>query len=134
MHPAASIVFFTSLSGAGFGLLVLHGVLVPAGLLATGRWFGATIILIALALTVDGLASSTFHLLRPGRAIHAFSQWRSSWLSREAVAAVATMLAATAYLGASVLLEHSRARNAVLGSLAGVGALMSAPTPARLPR
>jgi DMSO reductase anchor subunit len=31
------------------------------------------------------LLSSTAHLGRPERAWHAFSQWRSSWLSREGV-------------------------------------------------
>jgi hypothetical protein len=41
-----------------------------------------------------GLLSSTFHLGHPERAWRAFSQWRSSWLSREGVAAVATYLPA----------------------------------------
>ena len=35
-------------------------------------------------LAVGGLLSSTFHLGHPERAIKAFSQWKSSWLSREA--------------------------------------------------
>ena len=41
----------------------------------------------ARSLTV-GLVSSTLHLSHPERAWRAFSQWRSSWLSREGVAAV----------------------------------------------
>ena len=35
-------------------------------------------------MAVGGLLSSTFHLGHPERAIKAFSQWKSSWLSREA--------------------------------------------------
>jgi hypothetical protein len=41
-----------------------------------------------------GLLSSTFHLGHPERAWRALGQWRSSWLSREGVAAVATYLPA----------------------------------------
>ncbi|PKL29993.1 MAG: hypothetical protein CVV45_19805 [Spirochaetae bacterium HGW-Spirochaetae-10] len=40
-----------------------------------------------------GLIASGFHLGRPERALRAFSQWRSSWLSREAWATVAALLA-----------------------------------------
>ena len=43
-------------------------------------------------LAIVGLLASTFHLGNPQRALKAFSQWRSSWLSREAWAAVATLL------------------------------------------
>jgi DMSO reductase anchor subunit len=38
------------------------------------------------------LLSSTLHLGHPERALKAFTQWRSSWLSREGVFAVATLL------------------------------------------
>lgn len=31
MHPAFSVIFFTTASGAGYGLLALLGVLGPAG-------------------------------------------------------------------------------------------------------
>ncbi len=44
-----------------------------------------------------GLLSSTFHLGHPERAWRAFSQWRSSWLSREGVAAIATYPVALAF-------------------------------------
>jgi DMSO reductase anchor subunit len=46
------------------------------------------------ALTALGLLSSTLHLGQPLRAWRAFSQWRSSWLSREGVLAMATLLPA----------------------------------------
>ena len=45
-------------------------------------------------LITAGLLSSTVHLGRPERAWRAFSQWRTSWLSREGVAALATYIPA----------------------------------------
>ena len=90
MHPAYSVIFFTVLSGCGYGLLAMAGVLAAFGLLPIGQGFGmAAIGLGAVAVSV-GLLSSTAHLGHPERAWRAFSQWRSSWLSREGVSAVAT--------------------------------------------
>ena len=43
-------------------------------------------------LAVAGLLASTFHLGNPKNALKAFTQWRTSWLSREAWASVATLL------------------------------------------
>jgi DMSO reductase anchor subunit len=90
MRPAWSIIFFTSLSGLGFGLaawVVLGFVDLtnPQHLLGVG---GAT-----MALIVTGLLSSTLHLGHPERAWRALSQWRSSWLSREGVLAVLALAA-----------------------------------------
>lgn len=88
MTPAPSVIVFSTLSGLGFGFLALLGLgLVPgAGWAAFFHWgFG-------YGLAVTGLVASTFHLGHPERAWRAFSQWRSSWLSREGVAAVATLL------------------------------------------
>ena len=96
MHPAPSLIFFTVASGAGLGLLALLGLAglrfegSPTGFLVVG--FG-----LAMGLTVAGLLSSTFHLGHPERAWRALSQWRSSWLSREGIAAVATLAAAALY-------------------------------------
>ncbi|HEV8678688.1 MAG TPA: DmsC/YnfH family molybdoenzyme membrane anchor subunit [Stellaceae bacterium] len=92
MHPALSIVFFTTASGAGFGLLFLIGIGVPLGLLPADPWFGFTALATAFVLCAGGLVSSAFHLGHPERAWRAFSQWRSSWLSREGVMAVMTFL------------------------------------------
>ena len=88
MHPAPSIIVFTVASGLGYGL-AFHlslGLLEPA--LASTRiaWF------IALALVSIGLLSSTLHLGNPQRAWRALTQWRSSWLSREGVMAVAAFV------------------------------------------
>jgi DMSO reductase anchor subunit len=92
VHPAFSVIFFTTASGAGYGLLALVGVLAPFGQVPADPAFGLTALALALALVSAGLLSSTAHLGRPERAWRAFSQWRSSWLSREGVLAVATYL------------------------------------------
>lgn len=99
MHPALSVIAFTTLSGAGFGLLGWLGIALlwlswrgdaPAGLHALSLWslgIGAT-------LAVIGLLSSLAHLGKPQRAWRALSQWRTSWLSREGVLAIATLAVA----------------------------------------
>ena len=88
MHPAPSIIFFTVFSGLGFGMLAFLGLGKPDVSGFTAFVFFA----IAYALAVGGLISSTFHLGNPQRALKAFSQWRTSWLSREGCLAVATLV------------------------------------------
>ncbi len=97
MHPAKSIVFFTVVSGAGYGLLVLLGVGAGGGLLAPRSAAGLTGLATALALVSLGLLSSMFHLGHPGRAWRALTQWRSSWLSSEGVASLATYVPAAGF-------------------------------------
>jgi DMSO reductase anchor subunit len=97
MHPALSIVFFTTASGAGFSLFLLLGLGGPLALLPPSTGFGFTALTLASLLAVGGLASSAFHLGRPERAWRAFSQWRSSWLSREGVFSVLTFLPAAVF-------------------------------------
>jgi len=92
MHPAYSVIFFTTASGAGYGLLFWLSLAHAFGVMAHDSWLFALGLVLALALATAGLLSSTFHLGHPERAWRAFSQWRSSWLSREGVAAVATYL------------------------------------------
>jgi sulfite dehydrogenase (quinone) subunit SoeC len=92
MHPALSIIIFTVSSGAGYGLLAFTGVFAAARLLPGERWFGVTAVTFSLAAIALGLVASTRHLGHPERAWRAFSQWRSSWLSREGVAALATFV------------------------------------------
>ena len=87
MHPAASLIAFTTLSGAGFGLLAFMGI----GLGVTRGWAGAGLFGLGFGLALTGLAASTAHLGRPERALKAFREWRSSWLSREAWLAVAAL-------------------------------------------
>ena len=87
MHPAPSLIFFTVFSGLGFGLLTFlgMGLIRPTGW-AAFLWFG-----LGYGLALAGLAASAFHLGHPERALKAFSQWRTSWLSREAVLAAAAL-------------------------------------------
>lgn len=93
MHPAPSVIAFTTFSGLGFGLLFWLGLdtTPPTGWVAFVFW------LMAYVMAVGGLLASTFHLGRPERAIKAFSQWRSSWLSREGIAAVFTLIVMALY-------------------------------------
>lgn len=90
MHPAYSVILFTTASGAGYGLLVWLSVWLMFEPIGDDRALGIVAMLLALGLITVGLLSSTFHLGRPSRAWRAFSQWRTSWLSREGVFAVAT--------------------------------------------
>ena len=90
MHPALSVIFFTTASGAGYGLLAILGVGHLFRITPDNVAFGFSAIGIALVLVTTGLLSSTFHLGHPERAWRAMSQWRSSWLSREGVLALLT--------------------------------------------
>jgi sulfite dehydrogenase (quinone) subunit SoeC len=92
MHPAYSVILFTTASGAGYGLLVWLALARLLALLPAERGFGLTAFGLAFGLITAGLLSSTAHLGRPERAWRAFSQWRTSWLSREGVLALATYI------------------------------------------
>lgn len=94
MHPAYSVILFTTASGAGYGLLALLGLVGINHGQASSLAFGLVAMVTALGLVTIGLLASTFHLGHPERAWRAFSQWRSSWLSREGVAAVITYVPA----------------------------------------
>lgn len=93
MHPAFSVILFTTTSGAGYGLLIWL-CLGYLGLVPTAPLVLPVGVVITLLLITTGLLSSTFHLGRPERAWRAFSQWRSSWLSREGVMALVTYVPA----------------------------------------
>src|SRR5687768_10678384 len=99
VQPAYSVILFTTASGAGYGLLIWLSLAALAHGPAMNWWFAAASIALALTLITGGLLASTFHLGRPERAWRAFSQWRTSWLSREGVAALVTYVPACA-LGA----------------------------------
>ncbi|MDF1668279.1 MAG: dimethyl sulfoxide reductase anchor subunit [Roseovarius sp.] len=115
MHPAPSVIVFTTLSGLGFGLLFWLGLGMPS---VTG-WSAFAFFVIAYVLAVGGLISSTFHLGHPERAMKAFTQWRTSWLSREGVVSVAALLVMAGFGAGLVFMS---ANWAVLGWL---GALLS---------
>ena len=89
MNPAFSVIFLTTLIGAGQGLfLALYTQqsyelfdLLPQQDAAFYGWGS----LLALVFTLAGLAASFFHLGRPSRAWRSAAQWRTSWLSREVI-------------------------------------------------
>jgi DMSO reductase anchor subunit len=102
MHPAFSVIFLTTLIGAGQGLFLA---------LFTGQIFsqfklipeqhdtGFYVVgsIIAVVLLVLGLFASFFHLGHPERAWRSAAKWRTSWLSREVIALPATMGVITFY-------------------------------------
>ena len=123
MHPAYSIIFFTVASGTGYGIMFLLGLGA-----ATGTAFAqgggpafAVAIVVSLLLVSAGLVSSAFHLGRPERALRAFTQWRTSWLSREACLAAATYVPAV-LVGAGWWAGEPGAEWRYLGLLLAAGA------------
>ena len=86
MHPALSVIFFTTVSGAGYGLLFLLGFILAADPHLYSRVDTLAMLATGSIFAVAGLISSLLHLGQPQRAWRALSQWRSSWLSREGVA------------------------------------------------
>ena len=123
MNPAPSIVFFTTASGAGYGLLFWLGLLRALGYVPASPAFGLMALVLALALITAGLLSSLKHLGRPERAWRALSQWRSSWLSREGVAAIATYVPAGLF--GLALLNGNHTLALVAGLLAAAGAAIT---------
>lgn len=101
MNPAPSIIAFTTLSGLGFGLLFWLGVdnSAPTG------WVGFAFFAIAYALAVGGLLTSAWHLGRKERAIKAFRQWKTSWLSREAWMSVSALVVGGIYAAILIFLH-----------------------------
>lgn len=96
MHPAFSVIFLTTLIGAGQGLFLA---LFTAQSYAAfnllpqpdSHAFYAQGSLIALIFLVLGLVASFFHLGHPERAWRSAAKWRTSWLSREVIVLPAFM-------------------------------------------
>jgi sulfite dehydrogenase (quinone) subunit SoeC len=121
MKPSLSIIFFTVSSGAGLGLLAL---LALADLADTRALPSAALlqgIAVALALVAGGLASSALHLAKPVNAWRAFSRFRTSWLSREAVFAACLFPVAFVY---GVLTWNDE--KGLLSALVAIGAALLA--------
>ncbi|WP_342068720.1 dimethyl sulfoxide reductase anchor subunit family protein [Yoonia algicola] len=121
MHPAASVIIFNTFSGLGFGLLFWLGLgaLVPTGMSAF-IWFT-----IAYLFAVGGLIASTFHLGHPERAIKAFSQWKTSWLSREGICAVFALVVMAIYGAGLVFAETRLAFVGIIGGIASLGVVFT---------
>lgn len=125
MHPAKSVIFFTTASGAGYGLLVWLVVFTARGDLMPQAGFGLAAFGLAFALIVAGLLSSTFHLGHPERAWRAMSQWRTSWLSREGLSAIVTFLPTGLFAASWVLLGDVGPRAMQLGMLGAALSLLT---------
>lgn len=107
MRPTFSIICFTVLSGAGYGVWFVLGfglallwptcIVVHPGTEDIAQLTRCTypalinfLLPVGFVLVTVGLVCSLGHLGKPRRAWRALSQWRSSWLSREGVAALLT--------------------------------------------
>ena len=92
MHPSKSIIFFTVMSGTGYG--IFFGLFYNFLFIKISYSLEYKLILstISFFMIVFGLLSSTLHLGHPERAWRAISQWKTSWLSREGLAAIITFI------------------------------------------
>ncbi|HKX08164.1 MAG TPA: DmsC/YnfH family molybdoenzyme membrane anchor subunit [Stellaceae bacterium] len=123
MHPAFSVIVFTTMSGAGYGLLAWLGTWAMMGGLPVNRGLAAVSLALSLGAITIGLLSSTVHLGHPERAWRAFSQWRSSWLSREGVASVATYAPALLFALGWLVIGSTSGIWALFGAIAAVSAI-----------
>jgi DMSO reductase anchor subunit len=101
MRPAFSVVFLTTLIGAGQGLFIALyvtelGAMLGAWGMPLGPYFALGCAL-SLALLSAGLLASFFHLGRPERAWRSAAMWRTSWLSREVIVLPAFMAVVAVY-------------------------------------
>jgi DMSO reductase anchor subunit len=95
MRPAFSVIFLTTLIGAGQGLFIAlyvaeFGAVLGAWAMPSGLYFELGCVL-SLSLLGAGLLASFFHLGRPERAWRSAAMWRTSWLSREVIVLPAFM-------------------------------------------
>src|SRR5262245_7373524 len=101
MRPAFSVIFLTTLIGAGQGLFVALFVMQAGASLgslpAQDAPFFALGSLVSLVFLGAGLAASFFHLGRPERAWRTAAMWRTSWLSREVIVLPAFMAVVAAW-------------------------------------
>lgn len=117
MHPAFSVIFLTTLIGAGQGLFLalftgqLYSAIkfLPAQDAVTLYGYGS---LIAVGFLVAGLIASFFHLGHPERAWRSAAKWKTSWLSREVIVLPAFM--STTFIYAMI---HINGWNPVLFNL-----------------
>ena len=125
MHPALSVIVFTTLSGAGYGLLAWLGLWAVAGALPANRGLAAVSLLLSLGAITIGLMSSSLHLGHPERSWRAFSQWRSSWLSREGVSSMATYAPALLFALGWLVIGSTSGIWALFGAISAVGAVVT---------
>ena len=122
MRPTFSIICFTVLSGIGYGAWTLLGLAYAIGAWCAGKrveapltpcelpFYSLPTLVLSFALVSIGLLCSLGHLGKPLRAWRALSQWRSSWLSREGVLALATFIPASWILAREILTAMQASR------------------------
>lgn len=98
MKPSLSLILFTLLAGAGYGLFVATVAQVHFGSVPLTAGERRSALLLALLLIAVGLSSSVFHLANKRNAWKALSRLRTSWLSREALFALLFFVPALLYL------------------------------------
>ena len=95
MHPAYSVIFLTTLIGAGQGfflaLFASEGYMLTLDMPLPEERFYAIGSVLSVAFLLAGLVASFFHLGRPERAWRSAAKWRTSWLSREVIALPVTI-------------------------------------------
>ena len=121
MHPAFSILFFTTLAGAGQGLVLCIALLTLAGV-PMGAGYVSTALGVAAVLLIGGLVASFFHLGHKMRAWRAVLMWRTSWMSREVI--VMPLFIALVALWWFVARHRPDERHTALAWLALGGALL----------
>lgn len=90
MHPAFSVIFLTTLIGAGQGLFLalytgqVYNVFGVVGEAAPLSLYIAGTLVVTVLMGL-GLFASFFHLGRPERAWRAATMWKTSWLAREVI-------------------------------------------------
>ena len=92
MKPDSAVIYFTVCSGTGYGIIVSLISIFLYDEINIDLLTKVIIFVLSLFLITSGLLASTLHLGHPKRAWRALSQWRSSWLSREGVAAILTFI------------------------------------------
>ena len=116
MHPAPSVILFTIFSGLGFGLFFLLGL----GFFLTNYWLNFLLFFLAYGFSIIGLLSSLFHLGNPQRFLKAFSQWRTSWLSREGVFSTSTLIIMVPFAIGKIFLDKEFVILGIVGSVLAI--------------
>ena len=125
MNPAYSVIFFTTASGLGYGLLFLLGIMGAAGLIAADRAFALAAFGLAFAAVTLGLFVASSHPNHPEGGSRAFSQWRSSWLARERVATVATYLPTGLFALGWIVCQETGGAIGLAGLIGAAGAIVT---------
>ena len=97
MKPDITVIYFTVCSGTGYGIIISLLTIFFNNEINADLNIKIIFGCLSFFLIFSGLVSSTLHLGHPERAWRALSQWKSSWLSREGVAAVFTFIPLTLF-------------------------------------